>query len=254
MLHQRRRQDGGARKARFALSIRARLMVLAVIAIVPLLLDRVRDIELDRAERIEAASKHALNLAKQGMARQNEAVVSARAFLQVTASAHGLMTTRGERCDKFLADAVKQVAWLKIMSLVEPGGKIICSSNPDAIGRDISRTPHIMRAMQTGEFALSDYYVGQRTGPTLLTALPHRGRDGSIDVIVTGPLDLDWFTQVASHARRKFQCRRDDGRRLRHPHRPAAESRELGRPQVRRPSDDPDHAGLPGRGGDRREP
>ncbi len=197
MLDEGQRLDGEAGRGKFALSIRARLMILAVIAIMPLLFDRVRDVESDRAERIEAASKQALNLARQGMAAQNEAIVSVRAFLQVAASAHGLMTTRGERCDNFLADAVRQVPWLKNMSLVEPGGRIVCSSNPDAIGTDLSRTPHFTRAMKTGEFALSDYYVGQRVGPTLLTALPHRAPDGSIDVVVTGPLELNWFTEVA---------------------------------------------------------
>ena len=144
-------------RSRFALSIRARLMILAVIAIVPLLLDRVRDIESDRAERIEAAAKQALNLARQGMAAQNEAIVSVRAFMQVAASAHGLMTTRGERCDNFLADAVRQVSWLRNMSFVSPSGQIICSSNVDAIGNDLSRTPHFMQAMKTGEFAVSGY-------------------------------------------------------------------------------------------------
>ena len=76
------RLEGKAGRGKFALSIRARLMILAVIAIVPLLFDRVREIESDRAERIEAASKQALNLARQGMAAQNEAIVSVRAFLQ----------------------------------------------------------------------------------------------------------------------------------------------------------------------------
>jgi GGDEF domain-containing protein len=191
------RLEDKAGRGKFALSIRARLMILAVIAIVPLLFDRIRDIESDRAERIEAASKQALNLARQGMAAQNEAIVSVRAFLQVAASAHGLMATRGQRCDDFLTDAVRQVPWLKNMSLLEPGGRVVCSSNPDAIGADLSHAPHFIRAMRTGEFTLSDYYVGQRVGPTLLTALPHRGPTGSIDVVVTGPLELSWFTEVA---------------------------------------------------------
>jgi GGDEF domain-containing protein len=206
MSNQNKRPQGRGGRSRFALSIRARLMILAVIALVPLLLDRVRDIELDRAERIEAASKHALNLARQGMARQNEAIIAARAFLQVTASAHGLMTTRGERCDNFLTEAVRKVSWLKNMSFVEPGGKIICSSNPNAIGMDLSRGPHVTRALKTGEFALSDYYVGPLSGPTLLVALPHRARDGSIDIIVTGPLELSWFAQVAGALAESFDA------------------------------------------------
>ena len=179
-------------------------MVLAAIAILPLLFDRVRVIESDRAERIEAASKQALMLARQGMAAQNEAIVSLRAFLQVAASAYALMTTRGERCDSFLADTVKQVLWLKSLSLVEPGGKIICSSNPDVVGNDISYLPHFKRAMSTGEFAMSDYSVGRVVGPTLFTALPHRGPDGAIDVLVSAPLELVWFTQVASALANSF--------------------------------------------------
>src|SRR5262245_16409679 len=169
---QLRRCSNEGRREKFALSIRARLMVLAVIAIVPLLLDRVRTIESDRAERIEAASRQALNLARQGMARQNEAIVSARAFLQVAASAHALMSRRGEPCDNFLLDAVRQASGIRHMSLVEPAGRIVCSSNPDAVGMDLSRSPHFTRAMQTGSFALSDYYIGPLTGPTLLVALP----------------------------------------------------------------------------------
>src|SRR5260370_24492595 len=165
MVSGRRRLDGNAGRAKFALSIRARLMVLAAIAILPLLLDRVRDIEFDRSERIEAASKQALMLAHQGVAAQNEAIVSARAFMQVTASAHGLMRTRGERCDNFLADAVRQVSWLKSMSLVDPGGRIICSSNTDVVGFDISHLPHFKGAMKTGEFAISDYLVAKILRP-----------------------------------------------------------------------------------------
>ena len=44
-----------------ALGIRRRLMVLALIAIVPLVLDRARTIETDRSERVEAAYRQALN-------------------------------------------------------------------------------------------------------------------------------------------------------------------------------------------------
>jgi GGDEF domain-containing protein len=185
-------------RSRFALSIRARLMILAVIAILPLLIDRVRDIESDRTDRIGAASQQALALARQGMAAQNEAIISARAFMQVTAGAHALMTTRGERCDNFLAAAARSVTWLKSLSFVEPGGHIICSSNPDVVGVNISHLPHFKSATKSGEFALSDYFVGRVVGPTLFAAMPHTGPDGAIDVLVSAPLELSWFDHVAS--------------------------------------------------------
>jgi hypothetical protein len=70
-----------------ARSIRVRLIGLAIVAMVPLVLDLIRDIAYDRVERIEAASSQALNLAKQGMAAQNEVIVSTRSILEVAASA-----------------------------------------------------------------------------------------------------------------------------------------------------------------------
>ena len=57
---------------RRALSVRVRLMILAVIAIVPLLLERIHNEEFDRNERIEAAYKQARDLARQGAAEQND--------------------------------------------------------------------------------------------------------------------------------------------------------------------------------------
>jgi GGDEF domain-containing protein len=182
---------------RFALSIRVRLMILAVIAILPLLIDRVRDIEYDRTERIEEASRQALALAHQGMAAQNEAIISARAFMQVTAAAHALMTARGERCDRFLADAAGRVSWLKSLSFAEPGGRIVCSSNPDVVGVDVSHLPHFQRAKETREFTLSDYFVGRVLGPTLFAAMPHTAADGTVDVLVSASLELSWFERVA---------------------------------------------------------
>ena len=159
------------------LGIRARLLVLALIAIVPLVLDRVRDIGTDRAERIETASKQALRLARQGMATQNEAIVSARAFLQVIANTYAFDTSdpsSRQNCIWFLTRTAAQAPWLKVLSMVQPDGRIFCSTNLGAIGLDVSQNAHIVQAVQTGEFVVSDYFVGTKIGPSLVTALPRR--------------------------------------------------------------------------------
>ncbi len=182
------------------LGIRARLLVLALIAIVPLVLDRVRDIGTDRAERIETASKQALRLARQGMATQNEAIVSARAFLQVIANTYAFDTSdpsSRQNCIWFLTRTAAQAPWLKVLSMVQPDGRIFCSTNLGAIGLDVSQNAHIVQAVQTGEFVVSDYFVGTKVGPSLVTALPRRDPDGAIDAVFTALLDLTWFERVA---------------------------------------------------------
>ena len=188
---------GKIERIKRASSIRVRLVALAIFAMVPLLLDLIWDIANDRIDRIEAASTQALNLAKQGLAIQNEALSSTRAILEVVASAQAMLADEQGRCERFLADIVTQVSWLKVISVAEPAGRIVCSSDAAAIGQDVAHAPHFVRAVQTGEFTLSDYLAGARIGPTLVAALPHRAPDGHIDIIVMGALELTWFDRVA---------------------------------------------------------
>ncbi len=68
------------------LSIRARLMILAVIAIVPLVLERVHNERFDRNERMEAAHKEVLALAQRTASAQYDVIVSTRTLLQVLAN------------------------------------------------------------------------------------------------------------------------------------------------------------------------
>ena len=128
------RQGSLHHTVRPALSIRARLMVLAAIVLVPLMLDRIRGIEIDRAERIDAANQQALALVHQGVDAQREIVISARAFLQAAARAHAALAATAQSCDRFLADMIAHVAWIKTFSLADPDGRIVCSSSPQAVG------------------------------------------------------------------------------------------------------------------------
>src|ERR1700730_18687551 len=95
MANQSHPPTGKTERIKRARSIRVRLMVLAIFAMAPLLLDLIWDIARDRVERIEAASDQALNLARQGMATQNEAIISTRAILEVAASAQTMLAADG---------------------------------------------------------------------------------------------------------------------------------------------------------------
>src|SRR5665213_595754 len=103
----RQRLGSGTARPRRTLSVRARLMILTVIAIVPLLLERIHNEEFDRGERIEAAYKQALDVARQGAAEQNQVIASTRAVLQVVASARTTFNLSDEKCNQFLATIAK---------------------------------------------------------------------------------------------------------------------------------------------------
>jgi len=185
--------------ARATLSIRARLMVLAAIVIAPLMLDRVRTIEADRADRIAAAHTEVLGLTRQGVDAQREIIISARAFLQVAARAHATVAATPEACDRFLADITAQVGWIKTFSVADPAGRVVCSSRPEAIGIDLSDRLYFRQAVQSGQYVLSDYAVGRLNAtPVVIALYPQRDATGAIQAVLIGVLDSVWIGRLAN--------------------------------------------------------
>ena len=104
------------------LSIRARLVVLALLAVVPLMIDRVRLLEASRVERIDEAAAEVLELTKRGADGQREIITTARAMLKVMARAYVTMLARGETCNLYMKDLVADMPWIKGMSIVGADG------------------------------------------------------------------------------------------------------------------------------------
>ena len=179
------------------LSIRARLMVLAMIALAPLMVERIRAIEADRAERIDTANQQALGLARQGIEAQREAVIAARAFLQVAARAHATFAATPDACNRFLIDIAAHVSW-RTFSVADADGRIVCSSRPEAIGLDISDRAYFRQAVRTGQFVVSDYAVGRLdAGPMAVAVFPRR-TGNAIDAVLIGVMDLSWLTRLTN--------------------------------------------------------
>ena len=177
------------------LSIRARLVILALLAVVPLMLDRVRLMEASRAERIEHAATEVLNLAKRGADSQREIMTTVRAMLQVMARAYVTMLARGETCNFYLTDLAGNMPWIKGMSIVGPEGRITCASLPSAVGLDMSERPHYREAIRTRDFVVSDYLMGRVTKtPALIAAYPVQPVDDSIDAVVVASVDCNGST------------------------------------------------------------
>lgn len=188
----------GANRPKRALSIRARLLILAAISLLPLVLDRFRDIESDRVERIETIAQQAFDFAKQGSSAQNEVTVAARAVLQVAAGAYGMMATDTAACTRFLTDTIRQAPWFRTLSVANSDGRIICSSAAASVGRDVSKSAHFRQAVITGEFTLGGYYVGPQIGSVVATAMPHLTANDTLDAVLLGPIELKWFERIAS--------------------------------------------------------
>jgi GGDEF domain-containing protein len=173
-------------------------MILAVIAIAPLLLERIYNEEFDRLERIEVAHKQASRLAKQGAVAQSEVIISARSLLQAVVSARATFTAFDNDCSTFLAKIATPIPWIKTLSVANLQGKIVCSSFSGAVGLDVSERPHFTKPIDSGGFYVGDYILGSRIKqPAITVALAQRGINDGAAAVVMGLLDLSWFEQVA---------------------------------------------------------
>jgi diguanylate cyclase (GGDEF)-like protein len=193
-----------APSTRPSLSIRARLVILALLAVVPLMVDRVRLLEASRAERIDDAAAEVLEIARRGADGQREIIIHARAMTQMMARAYVTTLARGETCNFYLADIASSMPWLNGMSIVNEHGKVICSSAPKAIGVDLSDRPHFRAAMATGEFVVSNYIVGRiNRRPAFVAVFPTQAIEPSVTAAVISSVDLEWISKLISSLQRK---------------------------------------------------
>ena len=176
--------------------IRGRLMALAVIAMLPLVFDRVLDVNADRAERIEAAAKQARQLAQDSADQQNEVFAMTRTYLQVVARSYTNFAASAEACTRFLGSVATGLPWSRAISVVNPQGRIVCSSNRSSVGLDLSDRPHFQQAVRTGSFVVSDYLNPRRfPQPSLFATYPERSADGTLEHVTIMVMDTDWIRQ-----------------------------------------------------------
>src|SRR5262245_40666808 len=186
------------------LSIRARLVVLALLAVVPLMIDRVRLLEATRVERIEETAAEVLEMTKRGAEGQREIITTARSMLKVMARAYVTMLARGETCNLYMKDLVADMPWIKGMSIIGPDGRIKCATLPSAVGLDMSDRPHYHEAIRTREFLVSDYVVGRATHtPAIIAVYPVQAIDPEVNAVIVASVDLQWVSSLVAALERR---------------------------------------------------
>jgi diguanylate cyclase (GGDEF)-like protein len=194
-------QSSEAGRQKPGLSIRARLLVLALLTVTPLMLDRIRLHEALRVERIEAAHKDVMALVRQGADAQREVVIAVRSIIQVVARARTSLGSSGESCNRFLIETAAGAPWITSLAVVGLNGRIVCATAPQVVGLDMSDRPYFQEALRSGKFVLSDYLINRQNGGTgIVAAIPIEGHDAASTGVITAGIDLQWMGRVAAAA------------------------------------------------------
>src|SRR5579859_3671027 len=139
------------------LSIRARLIVLALLAVAPLMFERIHAIEEARGEHTARAHAQVIELARRGAEAQHEVILSVRALLQIVARVYARTPFDPGECNQYLTSLAGNIPWIRTLSVAGTDGRIRCSTGAQAIGLNVGDRPHFQHALHARDFALSDY-------------------------------------------------------------------------------------------------
>ena len=202
--HAGRNWRSGSWPSKPFLSIRARLIVVALLAIAPLMLERVRGLERTRAERVELALARMADLARGGAESQREVVYSVRALLQVVAHIYAKTPLEPADCNRTLAELTGKIPWLRGLSIAGADGRIKCTTDPRVIGLNVSDRAYFQNALHSRDFSLSDYLITRVTQvPGLIATYPIAEDDSSLSGVVLGSINLRWIDDLAATAARR---------------------------------------------------
>jgi diguanylate cyclase (GGDEF)-like protein len=198
------RPSSSATSPKATLSIRARLLVLALVAVVPLMVDRARRIEADRAERIAALSEDARALARQGAESQRELIIAVKSVVQVVARAYATLASSSETCGRFLADATSDAPWIAGLSIIGANGRVICSTASKSVGLDVADRPYFQKALREKSFIVSAEAVGRARGAVgMIAAVPILNEDKGASGVITAGFELQWIDRIAGEVARR---------------------------------------------------
>jgi diguanylate cyclase (GGDEF)-like protein len=183
------------------LSIRLRLVLLAVLATAPLMLERVHGLENGRVNHTTRAHTEVIDLARRGVESQRENIDSVRALLQIVSRVYAKVPLDSPNCSQYFVDLTANIPWIRDLSIAAPDGRIKCSTNSLAIGLNMSDRPHFQNALKSREFALSNYMINRLNQvPSVVATFPIITDDGSVSGVVLAVINLQWVGDLAATA------------------------------------------------------
>jgi diguanylate cyclase (GGDEF)-like protein len=182
------------------LGIRARLALLALILVAPLMLERARSLEDERAKQIGRAASEFTDIARHSADAQQEVISSVEAVLKsaahIRASAGGISRS----CDILRASLPTHLPWIRTLLIVAGDGRVQCSTNNIFVGVDLSDRAYLKKARETHALVFSDYLSAKLTNnPVVMAAYPVSAVDGEGDSVILAGVNLDWMSKIMSN-------------------------------------------------------
>jgi diguanylate cyclase (GGDEF)-like protein len=184
-------------KLKQLLGIRARLALLALILVAPLMLERARSLEDTRGKQIALASQEFSNLAQHSADAQREVISSVETMLKSAAYIRASTGGVGRSCDILRASLPVNLPWIRSLMIVGKDGRVQCSTLDRLVGLDLSDRLALRKARETRDFAFSDFLLAKSDNrPVVMAAYPVSAINDEVDSVIVAGVNLDWLSKI----------------------------------------------------------
>jgi diguanylate cyclase (GGDEF)-like protein len=186
-------------KLKKLLGIRARLALLALILVAPLMLDRARSLEDTRGKQIAAASEEFAKIAQHTADAQREVISSVETLLKSAAYIRAAAGGISRSCDMMRASLPVNLPWIRTLLIVGGDGHVQCATNSAYVGLELGDRAYLKKARDSREFVLSDFlFTRPSNTPSVMAAYPVSAITADSDAVILGSLSLDWMSKIMS--------------------------------------------------------
>ena len=177
-------------------SLRARLLALIIIAIVPWFGGTAFHAWQDRQSAINEAMSDEMQLVRAVIAQQDNTVSDAKSLLQILSALPEIRAGTPQVCKDRLAAVHAQLTGYINLLVTDAHGTLLCSSK--GTGQySFSDRAWFKQALQTGHFVVTPYIIGRINGhPLLPAAAPVIDAQGNVRRVILAAIDVKWIGQL----------------------------------------------------------
>jgi signal transduction histidine kinase/HAMP domain-containing protein len=178
-------------------SLRFRLLLLVLIAIIPVLGLTLYTAAEGRQRETSRLQTTAMRMAQIISDEEQELIKGTRQLLVALAHLPAVRGGDSSTCRTLLADLIAHYNRYANLGVADPDGNLFCSAVPASAPVNVAGSLYFQRAVATHDFVVGDYQLDPVTHkPTIGLAYPVLDEAGQLRGVVFATLDLDWFSQL----------------------------------------------------------
>lgn len=186
-------------------SLRARVMLIIILAILPSLLIFYSRNQKERNNEINHLKQDLLELAEIISLQETDLLEGTRQLLITTSLLEEIKNYHSEQCSQFLSELLTHYDRYLNLGVATPQGEVVCSALPLREKISIADRQYFKKALMTKEFAIGGFSVERITHqPAINFGYPILGEDGKAIGVIFATLGIERFAQLESRLASKL--------------------------------------------------